>query len=185
MKRLLISCLMVPFLTGCSLFNNGPGGQPPMNWEELAPKIQSRVKLISAFAFTMTQIKPHQAKICQTAAQISTMLNNYDDQDASFDTVRTAVMKIVNNISDPNIRNAVAAFTDVVLTEAFNYAWEHYENMINQDKVKATIMIARAIGDGLQEACDMSVSSMGMRSSMAQAPIGYHLDTFTVPGNKK
>jgi len=165
-------------LGGCSLINPSPGdGQKP-DWDRLAPTIQSRVRYVAAFAFTMKQVQPHKDQICATAQQISDMLANYADKDASFETVRTAVMNMVNQIEDPGLRQAATVFVDMVLTEAFNYAWQHYEDFINRDEVQASVLVARAVGDGLREACEMVVSMMSSDQE------GYAYNAFTVPTRK-
>ena len=166
---------MVPLVCGCSLMN-GSGDRQKPDWDTLAPKIQSRVRYVAAFAFTMDQVRPHKEQICETAERISNMLDEYDDRDASFEKVRAAVMKLISEIPDPGLREAATVFADMVLTEAFNYAWEHYEDMINQDAVQTAVLVARAIGNGLREACEMTVGSMGLRSSYAK-------EVFTVPSD--
>jgi len=174
-NRILISCLIIPILAGCALMNTSPGdGQKP-DWDKLAPTIQSRTKYVAAFAFTMKQVQPHKNQICDIAANISNMLDNYDDKDASFETVRAAVMNIVSQIENPALRNGSAILVDMVLTEAFNYAWKHYENMINLDKVRTSVLVAQSVGAGLREACQMFVSTMNTNQDQ------YVQNIFTVP----
>lgn len=174
MRKLLISCLMLPLITGCSLLNSSPGdGQKP-DWNKLATTIQNRTRYVAAFAFTMTQVQPHKDKICETAAKISSMLESYDDRDASFEAVRSAVMNIVGQIADPNLRQVATIFVDMVLTEAFNYTWQYYEDMINRDEVRTSVLVAGAVGAGLREACEMVISMMSTE--------GRYASIFTVPG---
>ncbi len=178
MKRLAL-VLVLPFLfSGCSL-NNGPDdGQKP-DWDAMAPKIQARVKYVAAFAFTMDQVKPFKTQICTTTDQIIDLLNTYDDQEASFDAVRLAVMNLVANIPEENLRNAVTVFIDMVLTEAFNYAWEHYSDLISLNQVQTVVLIARAVGQGIQDACNLMMSI----NIMSDDGGNYVYNVFTVPGS--
>lgn len=153
-------------MVGCSLMNRSPNGQKP-DWDKLTPTIQSRVRYVAAFAFQMKALKTHKAQICEIATNISNMLDSYDDKDASFENVRAAVMDMISQISDPAIRDGATILVDIVLTEAFNYAWQYYEDMLNQDEIQTTILIARAIGAGLREACEMTVSLVGTQEEYA------------------
>ena len=148
-------------LTGCSL-NNGPGNgdnqRPP---EEMAEVLRTRVKYVAAFAFGMDAVKPHKVAVCDFADQLGTFLDTYDDKDASFVKLQEAVNQLVANITNPAVRDAVAIMVDMVLTESFNYAWKHYEGLINQDQTKMALIIAGAVADGLRDACGMNISSMG------------------------
>lgn len=158
MKRLALTLALIPVLAGCSLNNKGPGQTGPPDWDRLAPTIQSRVKYISAFAFTMDKVKPHKANICEVAKGLSEFLATYDDKDANFDRLRAAVIEYVERIQDPGARDAVLIFVDMVLTEAFNYAWQHYQGLLETDEARTVMLIANAIATGLTEACKMVTS---------------------------
>ncbi len=157
-------CLTTLILaSGCSLMNTGPGNGDPRPPEDMARVIQSRVKYVAAFAFTMDAVKPHKEAVCQFAEQLGTFLDTYDDRDASFVKLQTAVNQFISQIENPAVRDAVAIMADMVLTEAFNYAWRHYEDFINQDQTAMALIIADAVADGLRDACGMSLSTMGAK----------------------
>ena len=150
----LCSLMLLPTLSGCSL-NNGPGTGPP-DWDRMAPVIQSRVRVVAAFAFTMQKVKPHKEGICKGAEQLSDFLNNYQDEDATFDTLRKAAMDYLDvAIEDPAVRETMIIVVDMVLTESFNYAWLHYMDLVNTDQAKAAHLIASAVANGLLEACNL------------------------------
>lgn len=148
-------------LPGCSLINMGPGdGQrSPEDWKKMAPVIQARVKYVAAFAFTMDSVKPHKTGICAFADQLGDFLDSYDDQDANFEKLQAAVMAFLIQIEDPAVRNAATIIVDMVLTEAFNYAWQHYEGFIEQDPAQVALIIAKAVSGGLRDACGLNLST--------------------------
>ena len=153
---LLLACIM-PIPLGCSL-NDKPGNTNPP--EEMTQVLRKRVKYVTAFAFQLNKIKPHRAAVCQFADQLGTFLDGYDDKDASFAKLQAAVNQYVNRIQDPVIRDVVLAITDMALTEAFNYTWTHYKDLINQNETKMSLLIAGAVANGLRDACDMTSSTI-------------------------
>lgn len=163
-KISLLALMMLMPLAGCSGKIIGPGdGGGVANWEGMAPVIQSRTRLVAAFAFSMKQIQPHKVAVCDATQKISEFLNTYDDRDASLEKLQAAVMQFLNTL-DPSIRGPVKIIVDMVLTEAFNYTWQYYEGLINQDQAKVALIIAGAVADGLQDACGMTMSTMGVHS---------------------
>lgn len=165
MNKAVIMSLAMFAIPGCSLINPGNESRPPADWERMAPVIQSRVKYVTAFAFTMDKVKPHKPAVCQFANQLGSFLDSYDDRDASLMKLHTAVMQFVNNIDDPGVRDAVAILVDMALTEAFSYAWQHYEDFINQDPTKVAFIVAGAVADGIRDACGIALSTMGIQES--------------------
>lgn len=149
--------------SGCSLINTGPGNGGDRPSEDMTRLIQSRVKYVAAFAFTMDQVKPHKEAVCQFADQLGAFLDTYNDRDASFVELQAAVNQFISQIENPAVRDAVAIMADMVLTEAFNYAWQHYEDFINQDQAAMALIIADAVADGLHDACGMNFSTMGAK----------------------
>ena len=174
MKTYLISLCLLPML-GCSLMNPPGDGQKP-DWDKMAPIIQSRVKYVAMFAFSIDSVKPYAPQVCQAAEDIIHWLETYDNKDATLENVRKGIFEIIANIKDPNVRNAVKIVVEIALTEAFNYAWKYYEEFINQDEAKSAIIIARAIAGGIGEACESTVGSFGPYITLAP------LNVFTVPG---
>jgi hypothetical protein len=175
-KRMIAIVAVLPFLFNGCLDPKPPNGDKP-NWDVIGPKIQARVKYVAMFAFTMDQVQPYKAQVCTTADQIVDFLKTYDDPEASLGAVRAAVMSLVNQIEDINVRNAVMIFVDMVLTESFNYAWEHYSNWIELDEVKTVIIIARAVGNGIKDACDLTMSVTAMSNQEGH----YMSSIFTIP----
>lgn len=164
MKIKAILCLSMLTLSGCSLLNgdnNDP--RPPADWEQMAPVIQSRVKFVAAFALGMESVKPYKADVCAFADQLGEFLDSYDDRDASFEKLMATVHTFIQQIENPNVRNAVAIIVDMAFTESFNFAWQHYEDFINQDQTKVALIISGSVADGLRDACKM-VQSFGMKT---------------------
>lgn len=162
--KILAMCLTI-ILSGCSLMNQGPGQRSPEDWKKMAPLMKSRVKYVAAFAFTMNSVKPHKAGICAFAAQLGNFLESYDDQDANFEKLQAAVMAFLIQIEDPAVRDAATIIVDMVLTEAYNYAWQHYKGFIDQDPAQVALIIAAAVADGLRDACGLNLSTMGVQDS--------------------
>lgn len=175
MTRLMISLALLPLL-GCSLMNppNGGGQKPPSEWQDMAPVIQSRVKYVAMFAFSIDSVKPHKAQVCQSAQDIANWLDDYDDKDASFEALRAVVFSATRQIEDPNVRNAVTIVMDIVLTEAFNYGWEHYDGFMDRDEAQSAVIIAGAVAGGIREACEMMVNPFSAGTATT--------DALTVPG---
>jgi hypothetical protein len=173
-KLSLLALLMVIPLTGCSGKIIGPGnGGSVDDWERMAPILQTRVKYVAAFAFSMDQVKPHKPAICNATVKIAEFLDSYDDRDATFTKLQAAVMQYLDTL-DPSIREPAKIIVDMVLTEAFNYAWKYYEGLINQDQTRVALIIADAVAGGLKDACGMTITAMGA-DPMPN-------DIFTVPG---
>lgn len=150
--------LLMLLIPGCSLMIPPDDGQKP-DLDQMAPLIQARTRYVAAFAFSMDAVKPHKQAVCDAAIQISEFLATYDDKDASFENLQMAILAYIQQIENPNVRNAVTIVIDMVLTEAFNYAWQHYEDFINQDQTRAAIIVASAVADGLTEACALTMGS--------------------------
>lgn len=160
-STLMCMAILIP-ISGCSLMNVRPSNNNPRTPKEIAQTIQSRVKYVAAFAFTMDSVKPHKEAVCQFAEQLGSFLNSYDDRDASFVKLQAAVTTLINQIENPAVRDAVAIVTDMALTEAFNYAWQYYEDYINQDQTAMALLIADAVATGLRNACSINLSIMGV-----------------------
>lgn len=159
-STLALACIMMIPL-GCSLNTGSPGNgdnqRPP---EEMAQVLRTRVKYVAAFAFQMEAVKPHKTAVCDFAEQLGTFLDTYDDKDANFVKLQAAVNQFISQIENPAVRDAVTIMVDMILTEAFNYAWQHYEDFINQDQTAMALIIADAVANGLRDACGMSFSTM-------------------------
>ncbi len=169
----LVCTMMIPL--GCSLNtgpNNGDNQRPP---EEVAQILQTRVTIVAWAAFQMDAVKPHKTAVCDFAEQLGTFLDAYDDKDASFVKLQAAVSQFISQIENPAVRNAVTIIAGMALTEAFNYTWTHYEDLINQDQTRMALLIAGAVADGLRDACRMTLSIMGVPdSSRSVFPVPEH-----------
>lgn len=172
--KLFALLVLLPTISGCSLMTLGPGAP---DWDRVLPTVQSRVRYVAMFAFTMDQIKPYKGEVCETTRMISEFLDTYDDQEATLEKLRAAITEYINTL-DPNVREPVQIVVDMVLTEAFNYAWQYYEELLSQDQTRVALMIADAVAKGLAEACEMTVSIM--EASLEAQPEPIPNDIFTV-----
>lgn len=154
---------MLFLLSACSTMKPSPGDgpAPPVDWDMLSGKIQTRVKYVAAFAFTLEIVKEHKDEVCLAADKIAELLEQYNDRDASFEAVRHAVMVGISKLNvDKGVQDAIVVLVDIALTEAFNYAWQYYDNLIDDDRVRTSITIAKAVAKGLRDACGMSFALM-------------------------
>ena len=152
MKAVICAVAVLPMLGGCSMLIPPDDGQRPI--EDLAPEIQNRVRLAALIAFSIDSVKPHKEQICQVANDIAGFLDTYDNPDATFQHIQAAVTELINAIPDPELRESARIVVEIVLTEAFNYAWKHYSDFINRNETQTAIIIAQAIANGLREACN-------------------------------
>ncbi len=157
-----------------SLYQTMFNPEIPLSTWGKAEALQS-AKLIHedmAKSFTMDAVKPHKEAVCQFAEQLGTFLDTYDDRDASFVKLQAAVTAFINQIENPALRDAVTIMADMVLTEAFNYAWQHYKDFINRDQTTMSLIIADAVADGLRDACSMNLSIMGAKRTPEVFTVG-------------
>ena len=153
MRNLLLSlfCLTL-FCTACV----SPGNPPhdPQTPQDQAAVITKRVKYVAIFALSTGSAAPHREEICAEIDKLTILLDKYDDKNATFESIRT----YVNNYIDQQIKNATVRFAvslvvDIALTEAFNYAWEHYAAIIEKDKTAMALSVAKSVAAGIQQAC--------------------------------
>lgn len=158
-----IVCLTLLALPSCSLLIPNPGnGNVRVPVEEMAQTIQKRVKYIAIFAFSMDAIKRHKAEVCEFADKLSDVLNSYDDKEASFEKLQAEVDRFIDRINNSGVQSAVKTIADMVLTESFNFAWKNYEDLINSDETRVSLIIAESVANGLREACGATLSIMGV-----------------------
>lgn len=172
-----LALIMLIPIAGCLMKDIGPGDDSSVSdWEKITPVIQARVRYVAAFAFSMDQIKPHKTAVCQATKKIIEFLDTYVDRDTNLKKLQAAVMQYLNTL-DPSIREPVKIIVDMVLTEAFNYAWNHYEDLINQDQSLVALILADAVAQGLNEACGRTITIMGTLPN----PKAKDMDIFTIP----
>jgi hypothetical protein len=155
-RKLMLSlfCLTL-FCTGCISPGSTPHDpQTPPTPQEQSEIITKRVKYVAIFALSTGTASPYREEICTEVDKLTILLNNYSDRNATFETVRTYVFnQIDSQIKNAVVRGAVGLVVDIALTEAFNYAWEHYAVIIEQDKAAMAISVAKSVAAGIQQAC--------------------------------
>lgn len=133
------------------MMNTNINKQRPI--EELTPTITQRVKFATQIAFSIESVKPHKKAVCQIVENVASFLDTYNDPNPTQQRIREIALSIVDKTVDDSIKDAARAVTEIAISEAFDYAWQYYNNFINQDKNKSTILIAKAVAKGMREAC--------------------------------
>lgn len=157
-KFAIVVGLMIPLLGGC--ISTG-GTNTPGDWERMAPTLQSRVRYVALFAFSMEQVKPHKQQVCEATNNLANFLDSYNDKDANFTGLRAAINLFINKIEDPMTKQVMLVVVDMVLTEAYEYAWKHYADFVESDPAQVAKIIAGSVANGLKDACGLSVMNLG------------------------
>lgn len=168
MKHLMVALVGLMTMSGCSMLTTGPG-KTPQDWEKMAPTIERRIQYVAAFAFTIKSVSEHKDAVCAALINAGEKLKDYNDKDASFEQISAMVHKIVDATleNSPQYREAAHMVVDIVITEAFNYAWERYADLIEQDQARVSIIITQAIGRGFLKACSGEISGFLLENQTA------------------
>jgi len=160
MKSLITVLAFSLLLSGCSLFNSNIGDNQNPDWDRIGQTIQNRTEYVATFAFASEQMQPYKQQICATVKQIVDVLSVYNDEEATFARVNAEVNKIVAQIPDENLRNQMTLITHMVMTEMFDYAWNHYSDFIKKDEIRITILLAHSVSKGFDRACRNVIKSI-------------------------
>lgn len=146
MAVMLGICLLT---TGCSNAN--------WNLDRIAPVLESTTSLIAKFAFADPRVAPHKEQICGVTDTITDVLDQIDDPDATFLTVKKAVLDAIGNIPDdklpPAAKEITLAVVEFVLDQSWAYLRDNYLDLVNKDEAKAALILAKAVANGIESAC--------------------------------
>ena len=120
--------------------------------------IKTRVKWVAALALSVEKIQPYKSHVCDVIEDIASALNSLDPQEATFAAIKQTINERVRTINNNNIRHSVSFVVDTAFKEAFSHAWENYQGFL-ENEARSAIVIARAVADGLQEACEYQVTT--------------------------
>lgn len=149
-----LMCLFVfiPFF-GCSQFNT-------VSIDQVSVQVERYTELAATVAFARADVQPYKTNICDAAASASTALANYSDPTATFASlkvvVRGAILK--TNMTDAQKRVAMLVI-DPVMDVTLSYVENNYKDLIAKDPVKNTLLISKAVANGLNKACNPVVSA--------------------------
>lgn len=148
MKKIICSLLFL-MVTGC--------GGPIVNWEQAKPSISRFSEIAATVAFSSDTVKPHTAQICSVVSQVSSVLSQYDDPQATFAKVRELALSTIGAIPETTVRADVkriaSLVVDQVLDSVFSYVQESYSDMVKSDQAGVALSVARSVSDGLNQAC--------------------------------
>ena len=153
MRNLLTYLLGVCLITvvGC----NQPEGN--WSWENSTPIIQNVSTIAARIAFAQPDVLPHQEQMCTISEQIVIVLDNFDDPDATFATVREVALDFIRNLPEdvlnPNAKPITITVVDSVLNTAWIFVQSNYTEFVNQNEAKAAVAVAKAVAKGIQGAC--------------------------------
>jgi len=148
------------FLSGCRLLTPPVTGDGPPDWDRFSTVLRGRVKFVASLAFSLEKVQPYKEQTCNVAVFLSQYLENYDDPNWTFEKLEIVVNIWVDAIENVNVRKTVTVVVNIVLNEAFNYAWKHYKNLVDMDEVKSTKIVIQAVVDGLRDACYLTIKNV-------------------------
>lgn len=156
MRTKIAACLL--FTAGCSMQN---GNWNPKDWETISPSVSAAAEFATRTALQNNQIKPHGAVICAAMHTVSNILSDFDDPNATFESVRNAAIKAIENSMIPgSARDAAIVVVDQMLNITFMYVRDKYEGLLEQDPTRVVIVVSKAIALGATNACrDFNLSS--------------------------
>ena len=158
--RTLAVALMLPLVafavTGCA--TTGGHGSFDQNWPKVEPVVQNAVSMAAQYAFVQPQIAPYKAQICQAANVVSDYLDNNGQLVGVLDGLKPLLMAqvqafIAQQKLPPQTAAVVQITVDGVLTAGIQCAERNFADVLKQDQSKAAFAVARALSDGLKQAC--------------------------------
>ena len=136
-----------------------------MGWEQLTPTIGRVSEIALVTAFSREDVKIHKAEICNIVDKVADVLDNIDQPDITFDQIRDISRQTIVNMNinaDVTIITLIVA--DQVFDVAFQYVETYYNDLLQEDRVKVVIGVARAISNGFRNACD-GLSTHNLKTS--------------------
>lgn len=152
MRKILIAVLSLCFFVGCSQTSGTTG--PVQNWDTISMNLETVSLIAATTAFKNQNISKYKDTICQTACNLEIVLANYNNPDLSLSMVQDLVKKEAAKIADAQVREVVTAVLQTVVQNTFDYAWQHYQNLVQNNEVKIATTIGKAITSGVTRACN-------------------------------
>lgn len=166
--KVVISCLSVFLVvgSGCSQFTGGGGTWSPNDWDRISPSITAATEWAARTALQNSKVGPYVPEICSTMTDVSNVLSEFDDPNATFDKIREVALDAVRDKLGPGpVRDTAVLVVDQILNMAFLYARDKYSDFIDQDQNRTMLIVSRAVAKGVQNACaDMNLSSFEFTS---------------------
>lgn len=177
--RKLLSSFLVGLVGVCLLVAPGcnqSGGGSGWDINQAAPIIRSTTALITRAAFSDPRIAPNKDEICTATATVVNFLNNYDKPDATFDQLKSEVLNAVRNLDNVSeqSKQITLAVTEFVLDSTWLYIRDNYLDLVNNNQSQVVLVFAKAVANGIQQACGVSPSSLN-----ANEPLTTYLDRYT------
>ena len=145
----LVLCLM-PMLGACTTGNG-------VDWETAAPIIENISAIGAGIAFAQPDVAEHKKEICTAVAAVTDVLENYDDPNATFESIRQVALDAVRNLPpevlSDELKPLVITIVDTVLNTAWLYVKDNYQELIEQDQAKTVILVATSVARGINTAC--------------------------------
>lgn len=137
------------------------------DWETAAPLIENVSTIAATIAFAQPDVAEHKAEICEAVAAVTGVLENYDDPDATFASVRQVALDAVRNLPadvlSDELKPLVITIVDTVLNTAWLYAKDSYSDLVNQDEVRMVLLVSSSVAKGINTACGPVTQGVGLR----------------------
>jgi hypothetical protein len=144
----MVVVLLALCLTGCQTT------QKP-NWDLIGPFIGTVAENGARLAFQQPQIAQHKTEICAAVNNIAAVLENYNDPNATLDTLRAKVLAELNKLPDSQYKQYVVMLVDTVISLSVDTLKTYYGEMLKSDQAQAVLTVCKATADGLDSACEM------------------------------
>jgi len=142
----LICLFFVPFF-GCSQIN------PTV--EQIATEVERYTEIAATVAFSRADLVQYKTPICSAANHVSLVLSNYNDSNATFEQVKILALEAVNSMGSltADQKRIVVLVISQVMDVTLSYAEKNYKDIIAKDPVKNTLLITKAVANGLNKSC--------------------------------
>lgn len=163
--------LFMSTMNGCTWLNgngntNGNDNVSPPNLEDHVDDIARFTELATRIAFTNEQIAANKEQVCLVVSDLTSVLANYEDPDATFDSLRVAAVASLNNALlnypqiDGNLRAMIVLGVEQILDSAFDHVKGKYSDAISNEPVRSVLIVSKAVSEGINNAC-LGTQSMG------------------------
>ncbi len=169
MKKLLALFMVATLLyvPSCTQEN----GDNQWDWEQATPLIENAATLAAQLAFAQPAVQPHREEVCKVALLVSQILENYDNSDATFDTVRQFTLDFIRNLPPETLSDGVKPIVITAVDSVMNGAWlfvrHYYSDAIANDEAQVAVAVARAVARGITNACGVQQFSDGFELVIA------------------
>jgi hypothetical protein len=151
-------------LAGLMLFSGCSPGGGKINMDLVNRSVENLTEITALIAFARDDVKPHVSTICLVTAEVSKVLENFDDPDATFEALRIAALITIENLPPDvlpdSLRPLVILVVDQVLSVVFFYVRDAYGDLIERDESTVVLSVARSIARGLKSTCAVTPFSL-------------------------